>query len=158
LPQKQKNLYSDEVSDLIAIKETLGGSKETFSSIVKRYSPLLYSLSYRMLGNKEEAEEAVQEIFLRVYRSLYKFRLSDRFYPWLYTIAINWLRSKKKRRWLRNTHETNAPHELLSDLSLKEHGSNPSALLEEKEGEKIAQKAILNLKKKHRAVFIFYRG
>jgi len=98
LPQKQKNLYSDEVSDLIAIKETLGGNKETFSSIVKRYSPLLYSLSYRMLGNKEEAEEAVQKIFLRVYRSLYKFRLSDRFYPWLYTTAINWLRSKKKRR------------------------------------------------------------
>jgi len=61
-------------------------------------SPLLYSLSYRMLGNKEEAEEAVQKIFLRVYRSLYKFRLSDRFYPWLYTTAINWLRSKKKRR------------------------------------------------------------
>jgi len=51
-----------------------------------------------MLGNKEEAEEAVQKIFLRVYRSLYKFRLSDRFYPWLYTTAINWLRSKKKRR------------------------------------------------------------
>jgi len=154
LPGKQKTDNQDEVSDIIAIQKTLQGDKEAFSEIVERYTPLIYSLSYRMLGKSDEAEEAVQEIFLRVYRSLSRFRLSDRFHPWLYTIAINWLRSRKKRRWLRNRHEINSSQEIVSELSLHKHGKDPSEILEKKEGERVAQEAILKLNKKHRAVFI----
>jgi RNA polymerase sigma-70 factor (ECF subfamily) len=46
---------------------------------VRRYAPVLYSLAYRLLGAREEAEEAVQEIFLRAFRALPRFRLPTRY-------------------------------------------------------------------------------
>jgi len=91
----------DDAQDLLAVQKTLQGDTDAFSDIVDRYSPVLYALALRLLGSKEEAEDTVQEIFLSVYKSLRSFKLEARFYSWLYTIAINKIRSllrKKDRR------------------------------------------------------------
>jgi len=83
----------DDVKDLLAVQKTLQGDTGAFSDIVNRYTPVIYSLAARLLENREEAEDAVQEIFLNAFRSLKSFRLGARFYSWLYTIAINKIRS-----------------------------------------------------------------
>jgi RNA polymerase sigma factor (sigma-70 family) len=88
----------EEASDLLAIQDTLRGNRNAFAAIVERYTPLLYSLAFRMLGRGEDAEEAVQEILLRVFRTLPRFRLDRRFHPWLYTIALNYLRTGARRQ------------------------------------------------------------
>ena len=88
----------DDGKDILAVQNTLQGNTEAFSDIVGRYTPVVYSLAARTLGDTEEAEDAVQEVFLHAYKSLRSFRIGSRFYPWLYTIALNEVRSRLRRR------------------------------------------------------------
>lgn len=90
----------DDAKDLLAVQKTLQGDTGAFSDIVNRYTPVIYSLAVRLLENSEEAEDAVQEIFLNAYKSLHSFKIGARFYSWLYTIAVNKIRSllRKKHR------------------------------------------------------------
>ncbi len=91
----------DDAKDLLAIQRTLQGDSDAFADIVDRYTPIVYSLAVRLLESREEAEDAVQEIFYNAFKSLQSFKIGARFYSWLYTIAINKIRSllrKKSRR------------------------------------------------------------
>jgi RNA polymerase sigma-70 factor, ECF subfamily len=84
---------TERADELAAIGEVLRGNKDAFRLIVDRYKGLIVRLSLSFLGNREEAEEAAQEIFLRAYRSLHRFSLDKKLLPWLYSIAVNHLRS-----------------------------------------------------------------
>ncbi len=84
---------AERADELAAIGEVLRGNNDAFRLIVDRYKGLIVRLSLSFLGNREEAEEAAQEIFLRAFRSLHRFSLEKRLLPWLYSIAVNHLRS-----------------------------------------------------------------
>lgn len=95
------NRERDDNLDLLAINNILRGNTEAYSEIVHRYQQYIYHLSLSFLGNRNDAEDAVQEIFLKTYRSLNTFSISRRFKPWIYSIAINQLKScyrSNKRR------------------------------------------------------------
>ena len=77
------------MDDIEAIKKCLAGEKESFSLLVKKYQNEAFSHSAAILGNIEDAHDAVQDAFLDAFRSLKKFDRSKRFYPWLYTILRN---------------------------------------------------------------------
>jgi RNA polymerase sigma-70 factor (ECF subfamily) len=83
--------------DLFAVSEVLRGNPDAFKAVVERYKGLVYRLSLSSLGNREEAEEASQEIFLKAFRSLASFRIEKRFLPWLYSIASNYLKTHAPR-------------------------------------------------------------
>ena len=142
----------EESSDLRAVQRTLGGDRNAFAEIVERYTPLLYSLAFRMLGRGEEAEEAVQEIFLRAFRALARFRPDRRFHPWLYTIALNHLRTvvrqRNRRRGLRLV-----PLDEEADAAAV-RGEQPAAALEREAGERLAQRALDGLPPLYREVFL----
>ncbi|MGA2612099.1 MAG: sigma-70 family RNA polymerase sigma factor [Spirochaetia bacterium] len=92
---------AERADELAAIGEVLRGNRDAFRLIVDRYKGLIVRLSLSFLGNREEAEEAAQEIFLRAFRSLHRFSLDKKLLPWLYSIAVNHLRSaygRMKRR------------------------------------------------------------
>ena len=97
--------------ELAAIGEVLRGNRDAFRLIVDRYKGLVVRLSLSFLGNREEAEEAAQEIFLRAYRSLHRFSLDRKLLPWLYSIAINHLRSAYGRMRRREDHVAAAESE-----------------------------------------------
>ena len=148
-------MESDEARDLFAVQRTLQGDTLAFAEIVDRYTPVLYSLSYRLLGNREEAEDAVQEIFERAFRSIGRFRLESKFYSWLYTIAINWLRSAMRRRGSRReestiSYETGESYDGSSALG------DPSAMLAEGEAREAVTKAVRSLKAMYRIVFVMH--
>ncbi len=84
---------SGRADELAAIGEVLRGNGDAFRLIVDRYKGLVVRLALSFLGDREEAEEAAQEIFLRAYRSIHRFSLDRRLLPWLYSIAVNHLRS-----------------------------------------------------------------
>jgi RNA polymerase sigma-70 factor (ECF subfamily) len=87
----------DESEVYAAIAEVLRGQVDAFAVIVRTYQPLIYRLALSYLGGAEDAQDAAQEIFARVYRALDRYRLGSRFHPWLYTIALNELRTRRGR-------------------------------------------------------------
>ena len=143
-----------DAQDLLAVQATLNGNPSAFEAIVERYTPLLYSLAYRMLGQGEEAEDAVQEILEKAFRSLPRFRISNRFFPWLYTIGLNHLRSAERRRKRRSRLKIlNVDPQRVLESVASEQG-NPVRQSELQEGEKLAQKALDGLRVEYREVFV----
>src|SRR5215469_8815950 len=90
-----------EQSDLHQVARARSGDTEAFRVLVDRHSRSLFRLAYRMTGNQQDAEDVVQESFLRAYRQLDKFDERASFGTWLYRIAANCsldlVRSRKRR-------------------------------------------------------------
>ncbi len=81
------------------MEQSRKGSREALSELIQRRHGAVYSLCYRMMGNAAEAEDLTQESFLRLYRSLDKFRPGMRVRPWLHKIVVNLcLDALRKRR------------------------------------------------------------
>ncbi len=83
--------------DIRIVEDILNGNTASFGKIMRRYKSSIFRICLSHLGGREEAEDAVQEIFLRAYRSLNTFRLDKRFWTWLYSIAMNHLKTHYSR-------------------------------------------------------------
>ncbi len=85
----------------ILIEKTLKGDVHSFELIVKNYHMMVYTLAYRVLKNREEAEELAQDVFLKVYQSLAKFNRKSKLSTWIYRItynaSINKYKSQKRK-------------------------------------------------------------
>jgi RNA polymerase sigma-70 factor (ECF subfamily) len=78
-----------ELSDRAAVDEVLAGNRECFRVLVDRHGRKVFGLAYRMTGNEHDADEVVQETFLRCYKRLDSFEARSTFSTWLYRIAAN---------------------------------------------------------------------
>jgi RNA polymerase sigma-70 factor (ECF subfamily) len=78
-----------ELTDSVAVAQARAGDSGAFRVLVERHSRHLFRLAYRMTGHQEDAEDVVQETFLRAYRQLSKFDERASFGTWLYRIAAN---------------------------------------------------------------------
>lgn len=67
----------------------LDGDKDAYRPIVERHAPTLFRVAYRITGNRGDAEEVVQESFLRAYQQLPRFELRSDFATWIYRITVN---------------------------------------------------------------------
>jgi len=87
-------------SDAIAVERTLSGDRDAYRVLVERHSANLFRMAYRMTGNRHDAEEVVQEAFLRGYQKLGQFASRSNFGTWVYRIAANYAidRVRQKRR------------------------------------------------------------
>jgi RNA polymerase sigma-70 factor (ECF subfamily) len=74
-------------SDQYYINQVLEGQVNAFSVLVERYRGIVYTVVYRMIKNKEQAEEVAQDSFIKAYKSLSNYRGDAKFSTWLYTIA-----------------------------------------------------------------------
>src|SRR5271167_2557780 len=90
-----------EWTDSAAAEEARKGNQHAFRVLVERHSRPVFRLAFRMTGNEQDAEDVVQESFLRAYRQLAKFDDRASFGTWLYRIATNCsldlVRSRKRR-------------------------------------------------------------
>jgi RNA polymerase sigma-70 factor (ECF subfamily) len=78
-----------ELSDAAVVAQILTGDREAFRVLVERHSRNIFKAVYRMTNNQEDADEIVQETFLRAYKSLARFQERSSFYTWIYRIAMN---------------------------------------------------------------------
>lgn len=90
-----------EWTDAAAADEARKGNQHAFRVLVERHSRALFGLAYRMTGNEHDAEDLVQETFLRAYKQIHRFDARAAFSTWLYRICSNCsldlLRAKKNR-------------------------------------------------------------
>jgi len=90
-----------EDSDAVAVARARAGDQDAFGMLVERHSIRLFQLVYRMTGNEQDAEDVVQETFLRAYKQLKRFESRAGFSTWLHRIAANCsldLLRKRKRQ------------------------------------------------------------
>ncbi|MEZ0006657.1 RNA polymerase sigma factor (sigma-70 family) [Flavobacterium sp. 28YEA47A] len=76
-------------NDRYYIDRIMEGDSQAFAPLVDRYKNLVYTLALRMIKNTEEAEEAAQDTFVKVFRSIEKFKGESKFSTWIYRIAYN---------------------------------------------------------------------
>ena len=85
-------------SDASAVERTLAGDRDAFRVLVERHSHNVFRLAYRMTGNQHDAEEVVQEAFLRAYQKLSQFAERANFGTWVYRIAANYAIDRMRAR------------------------------------------------------------
>jgi RNA polymerase sigma-70 factor (ECF subfamily) len=82
------------------IEQAQRGDQLAFGELVERYQLAVYNLCYRMLGQSQDAEDAAQEVFLRVYRQLGSYKPSHRFSTWVLSIASHYCIDQLRKRRL----------------------------------------------------------
>jgi RNA polymerase sigma factor (sigma-70 family) len=87
-------------NDQVYIDSILNGDANAFTVLVDRYKDLVFTLALRMMKHREEAEEVAQDTFIKVYKSLNKFKGDSKFSTWIYRVAYNTCldRLKKNKR------------------------------------------------------------
>ena len=85
-------------SDRWIIREVLQGRAQEFTRLVDRYKGPVFNLALRMTGNHQDAEDLAQETFLKAYLGLKGFQPQRRFFPWLFTVAVNTVRNHLKKK------------------------------------------------------------
>ena len=84
--------------DAAVVSAFLGGEERAFQELVERYQTRLLNFIYRTIGDREKAEDLVQEVFIRVYRHIHRFDRSKKFSTWAYTIASNLAKNELRNR------------------------------------------------------------
>ena len=106
------NHFGEEVSNSELVKKSQLGDKSAFEELVKRHQDLVFSLSFKLTGNRELANDVAQEAFIRAWKAIEKFRGDSTFGTWIYRITVNtaWtLRKKAKKHYSLNIEDTQEP-------------------------------------------------
>ncbi|MFZ5354318.1 MAG: RNA polymerase sigma factor [Bacillota bacterium] len=137
------------VSDLEIISQCLKGNMDLFEILIERYKKLVFNTAYRMMGNKEEAEDISQEAFIRIFNSLAKYNPEYKFATWALRITTNLcLDSLRKRKG-----ET-VPIDEQFDLG--DDSLTPEEQYIRKEKQKQVQAAISKLPDKYKEFLIMF--
>ena len=87
-----------DLTDSEVVARYLEGERTAFTELVERYHARLLNFVYRTTGDRERAEDLVQETFIRVYRHLHRFDQTKKFSTWVYTIASNLAKNELRNR------------------------------------------------------------
>ncbi len=147
-----------EIDETALVTAHLAGDRHAFPALVSRYQTRLLNFVYRMIGDRERAEDLVQEAFIRVHRHLHRFDRSKKFSTWVYTIASNLakneLRNRRrnplilfqtiKERWTANSRP----------LEFEAFGTRPDDLYDRRHLQELVDRTVTRLSEHHREVFV----
>ncbi len=137
-------------SDEEIIEQILAGDKELFSMLVERYQRPLFNLMLRSTNNQEEAADLTQDAFVRAFDRLWSFRADRRFFPWLYSLAINLARD-----WQRKNRSHRSKRHILEQETLqREDGNNYHTELENKEKLSLLHQALFDISDQTREILL----
>jgi RNA polymerase sigma-70 factor (ECF subfamily) len=134
--------------DAALIRAFHEGDKVAFDRLVLKHKDRLFNLCYRLLGDYEEANDSAQETFIKVYRSLKKFRFESAFSTWLYRIAVNTCKNKLKSSAFRQKMKMVPVDNPVSGnrsqagREIQDESQSPAMELEKKERMRVIQEAI----------------
>jgi RNA polymerase sigma factor (sigma-70 family) len=122
----QESTHPDRIDrDIPAIERILRGDSTAFRELVERHKDYAFTVSLRILNNREEAEEAAQDAFVRAYNALATFNRAAKFSTWLYRIVVNCALTVQQKRKMRTEDLENAkilrgPSDTVDGLKQKE--------------------------------------
>ncbi|CDN43484.1 RNA polymerase sigma factor SigW [Paenibacillus sp. P22] len=138
------------------IRLALKGDQRAFADLVGMYQDKLYHLAYRMLYNRQEAEDAVQETFLRVFRNMERYDESMKFSTWIYRITTNLAIDRLRRRKPGFSLDAEVPeHDGLDGYSMfASEDASPEDEVLLSETQRIIRTAIETLPPKYKSVMV----
>ncbi len=146
------------MSDSQVVQRFLDGEERAFGELVRRYDGRLVNFVHRTVGDRERAQDLVQETFVRVYRHIERFDQGKKFSTWIYTIASNLAKNELRNRSrnpliLFQTIKKNweADHR---PLEWEDDSPRPDDLYRRRHLKKIVEKAVAELPEHHRIVFV----
>ncbi len=149
-----KEKKSPRPTDEELIERFQNGDVYAFDLIVKRYKNQLLNFIYRFLGNAEEAEDLVQETFLRVYRNRKAYQKVAKFSTWIYTIAGNLAKTELRKRKRRRFFSISELGYNDKDYDISDENYNPERDVDGRIKETIIHEKIMELSPKFREVII----
>jgi RNA polymerase sigma factor (sigma-70 family) len=136
-------------SDLELVESFQKGNEASFNELVRRYQEKVYWIAHRFVNDHDQADDIVQEVFLKVYRALNDFRGDSGVYTWLYritvNISLNTIRKQRIKDFLRIDEFFDYP---------SEESEQPDKQYEQNEQKQLIEEAIQRLPEKQKAVFI----
>ena len=146
------------LDDSAVVAQFLAGEERAFQELVDRYQTRLLNFVYRTIGDREKAEDLVQEVFIRVYRHLHRFDTSKKFSTWIYTIASNLAKNELRNRSRnplvlfqtikKNWEDEDRP------LQFEDATSRPDDLYRKRHLRELVDEATAKLPEHHRQVFV----
>ena len=146
------------LTDSEVVAAYLAGERRAFDELVERYQRRLLNFVYRTIGDRERAEDLVQEVFIRVHRHLHRFDQTKKFSTWIYTIASNLAKNELRNRSrnplvLFQTIKKNwdADHR---PLQFEDTQSKPDDLFRKRHLKDLVNWSVAQLPEHHRMVFV----
>jgi RNA polymerase sigma-70 factor (family 1) len=133
------------------------GDETAFRKIVETHQDYIYRLTFRYLGNQQDAEETTQDVFIRLYQSRNSYKPRAKLSTYLYRIAINLslnrIRDRKRRAWISLESLKKKEQEIL----FSKEDQNPDRMMDLKEQQQIIQSTIDGLPENQRTALILKR-
>jgi RNA polymerase sigma-70 factor, ECF subfamily len=157
----QRIPYTMSVEERLLIDRLIERDEQAFSEIVGLYRDKVFGLIYRMLGNRQEAEDVAQDVFITVFKTIESFRGEAKFSTWLLRIAANHAKNRIKHLARRPT-EGADPDDVSQLRALPDRPQppvqarieTPDAMLEAMQTERLMQEAIANLPEDQRLLVV----
>jgi RNA polymerase sigma-70 factor, ECF subfamily len=156
--RKEQRARTEELDDSGLVASFLDGDKRAFTVLADRYHARLLNFIYRSTGDRERAEDLVQETFIRVYRHIHRFDQTRKFSTWIYTISSNLAKNELRNRSrnplvLFQTLKKNwdADH---APLEWEDNTYRPDDLFRKRHLRDLIEAAVEDLPEHHRVVFV----
>ncbi len=133
------------------IKRVLEGDRNAFRILVDSYSGIVYRIAYSMGGNSHDAQDVVQEVFYRAYRSLSSYNPERPFKAWINRIAVNYILDQRKKKQIRSSSLTMEDDQV---LNVSDSTYDPHQEQRKNEREDLVLKAIQQLPDKYQMVLL----
>jgi RNA polymerase sigma-70 factor (ECF subfamily) len=143
------------IDDFTLIRAIQAGDHQAFESLVRRYQRQVANLIYTTMGNRNDVEDIAQEVFLRVYRSLPRYKYGESFFSWIYRITMNFCIDEIRKRKIRKIISLDFLTEDSLERSRKSKEQaipSDSILIEEKQ--QVVLSALQRLTPEHREILV----
>ena len=142
--------------DAVLVAGARNGDVNAFGELVNRYQRVVYGVVSRMVDNRDDVDDIVQEVFVLTYRSIASFRGDSEFSTWIYRIAVNTTIKMAKKLKLRQASSIDDPAIGLADTLASSEIERPERIAERGARDEALRKAIEKLPEKHRATVVLH--
>ncbi len=140
------------MKDKELVEKALAGSQDAFAALVEKYRIKMFNLAFSLTRNREAADDLAQDVFIKAWLALPKFKFQSQFSTWLYRIAVNASKDllRKESKLRKVSLEDSPPLKLMQEDTTNEF----DAVQEDEKRRKLVHRALESMPEKYRAILI----
>jgi RNA polymerase sigma-70 factor (ECF subfamily) len=157
MKSEREEVGAESISDIELVRRTLSGDRQAYQVLVEKYQQRVYAVAFGVVHNREDALDVVQDVMIKAYRKLARFRGASSYYTWLYRITVNMAIDYRRKR--KNTVQVEYDDRIGAEdepdrPGLKSQTEDPSEALDRKEINDLVMGAMKSLPEEQRTVLV----